>query len=239
MKNNFQFTFAKLEEHFGEILKNGYKVITCRDYIDYKKNKQDYKIFVNRVDVDKSIRKAKRVAEIFNKLDIKGSFFIRLHADEYNPFSFENYKILKYIIESGHEIGYHSEVIDESVIWGEDAVECLKRDIEFINSLLGIKIKGISSHHGFTGLNNLDFWKERKAADFGLLYETYDTQPDFDLFNNSFYVSDSNWFYWKCYNKGILVENDRRNPGEHARDNHKVIYSLIHPETYYDSHFYE
>ena len=66
-------------------------------------------MIVNRVDVDFSVKKAKRIWEIFEKLGIKGTFFIRLHAPEYNPFSFENYKIIKEIQNSGHEIGYHSQ----------------------------------------------------------------------------------------------------------------------------------
>lgn len=108
-----------------------------------------------------------------------------------------------------------------------------------MNRLLDTRIVGVASHGGMTGLNNLDFWKDKKPADFGLLYEAYDTQPEFDLFNRSLYVSDGNWTYWKSYKNGKLCENDRRNLMEHAKDKNPVIYSLIHPETYYDEHFNE
>lgn len=89
--------------------------------------------------------------------------------------------------------------------------ECLKRHIEVLNTILNIKIKGVASYGGMTGLNNLDFWKERIPSDFGLLYEAYDRQPTFDLLYNSFYVADSAWTYWKCYDKGVLKEVDNRN----------------------------
>ncbi|GEM_PF-394203 len=234
----FKFTFGHIEEYYRAVLEAGYDVITCQQYVDVKKKKFD-KILVARVDIDFSVKKAKYLVEMFNRLGIKASFFIRLHANEYNPFSFENYKILKLIRDSGHEIGYHSEIIDQSIIWNEDATVCLLRDIDVLNRMLDIKIVGVASHSGMTGLNNLDFWKNKKASDFGLLYEAYDAQPEFNLFNNSFYISDSCWTYWKCYNHGKVCENDRRNLAEHVKDNHPVIYSLIHPETYYYDHFYE
>ena len=239
-EESFSFTWDNLRSYYQEILHQGYKVITCEDYVAYKTEPITYnKLVVNRVDVDVSIKKALILATIFNDLKIKGSFFIRLHANEYNPFSFENFRCLKVIKEMGHEIGYHSEIVEQSKIWNEDAEDCLQRDIDILNRMLGINIKGVASHGGMTGLNNLDFWKNRKPQDFDLLYEAYDQEPAFDLMNNSFYISDSCWTYWKCYDKGTLIENDRRNLSEHLVDNHPLIYLLVHPDTYYENHIYE
>ena len=109
---------------------------------------------------------------------------MRLHAPEYNPFSFENYKILKFLIESGHELGYHSEVTDQAAIWKEDPTACFLRDIDVIDRMFNIKVAGVASHGGMTGLNNLDFWKDKKASDFGLAYEAYDKEPSFNLFDS-------------------------------------------------------
>lgn len=238
MENTFKFRFKDLEQYYIAALESGYSIIPCREYVDIKNTKME-KTLVARVDIDYSVKKAKDLVTIFNKLGFKATFFVRLHANEYNPFSFENYKILKLIRDSGHEIGYHSEIIDQSIIWRESAKDCLERDIDTLNRMLGIKIEGVASHGGMTGLNNLDFWKDKKASDFGLLYEAYDTQPTFDLYNNSFYLSDSSWTYWKCYKNGKFCENDRRTPKEHIKDNHPLIYMLVHPDTYYHDHFYE
>ena len=239
MVNDFPFTWQKIQQHYQNILAVGYKPITCAGYIDYKKTQSIDKVLINRIDIDFSVKKTERLVQIFNKLDIKSTFFLRLHASEYNPFSFENYRIIKNLIESGHELGYHSEIVDQAAIWNEDAEDCLRRDIDIINRLFNIEIKGIASHGGMTGLNNLDFWKDKKAADFGLLYEAYDTQPEFNLFQESFYVSDSEWTRWKCYDKGKRVEGDLRNPTEHLPDGHRILHVLIHPDTYFDRHFYE
>jgi len=241
MNGTFEFTFKNIKEQYKAAIENKYKIITCVNYHNILKAKEHCapKTIVNRVDIDFSCKKARRLAEIFNDLGIKASFFIRLHAGEYNPFSFENYKILKFIRDSGHEIGYHSEIIDESTIWNENAETCLVRDIDCLNRMLDIKIDGVASHGGMTGLNNLDFWKERKPSEFGLKYEAYDKQPDFNLFDTSFYISDSSWTYWKCYDRGKLVPEDRRTFAEHCKNDHPLIYLLIHPDTYYDEHFYE
>lgn len=238
MNRKFEFTFANLKKHYQTILDKGYRVLTCEQYSDQKLNAQG-KLAVNRVDVDLSLKKAERLVDLFDELEISATFFIRLHAPEYNPFSFEGYRVIKKMLESGHEVGYHSEVIDQAHIWKEDPEICLKRDIDLMERLIGRKIVGAASHGGMTGLNNLDFWNDRKPSDFGLKYEAYDREPGFDLFNNSFYISDSEWTQWKCYSDGELVAGDRRTLSEHMEDEHKLLYILIHSDTYFDRHIYE
>lgn len=238
MNNDFHFTFANIEAQYRAALDAGYQFITCLEYAERKGNLAELTI-VNRVDIDLSVKKADRLRDIFDRLGIKASFFVRLHATEYNPFSFENYRILKAIRDSGHEIGYHSEIVDQAAIWDEDPSDCLRRDLYVLNLMLNIHIKGIASHGGMTGLNNLDFWKNRLATEFDVHYEAYDSSDNFNLFNTAFYISDSEWTRWKCYNKGKLCQEDRRTFAEHLADRHALIYLLIHPDTYYDRHFYE
>ena len=238
MKKKFKFTFENLKKEYSDAQEVGYEFLTCEEYVQ-KKNNLGASTIVNRVDIDFSCKKAERLLNIFSELGIKATFFVRLHAPEYNPFSFENYRILKSIRDKGHEIGYHSEVVDQAMIWNESAEVCLERDLSVLQSMLGIEIKGIASHGGQTGLNNLDFWHTRDASEYGLLYEAYDESPSFNLFKNSFYVSDSEWTRWKCYKKGNLVDGDNRSLSEHLVDKHPLIYLLIHSDTYFDLHFYE
>lgn len=238
MSGEFVFTFANLERQYRAALDSGYRFLSCHDYV-IQKNALPARTVVNRVDIDISVRKAERLLDIFDRLRIKASFFVRLHAEEYNPFSFENYRILRAIRDSGHEIGYHSEVVDQSFIWQEDAVNCLMRDLDVMNRLLEIEVRGVASHGGMTGLNNLDFWRDRNPAQFGLSYEAYDKTEAFGLFDSSFYISDSEWTRWKCYDCGVLRSGDRRSFQAHLADGHPLIYLLIHPDTYFDRHFYE
>lgn len=235
-----KFTFEFIEKEYQCLIDAGYSFVTCAGYWQMKRTWQDLnKTVVNRVDIDLSLKKTEKLVEIYNKLDIKASFFLRLHAPEYNPLAFESYRIIRKIIDSGHELGYHSEIIDQAAIWGEDPERCLLRDIKTIEDVFEIKIQGVASHGGMTGLNNLEFWKDKKAADYGLLYEAYDKEPGFNLFQEAFYISDSEWTRWKCYDKGKLIVGDYRTPSEHIVDNHNLINLLIHPDTYYNRHIYE
>lgn len=238
MKNNFLFTYEKLEEQYKKSLDLGYETMTCLDFFKNKSNLGS-RVIVNRVDVDLSLNKALALAEIFERLNLKATFFVRLHAPEYNPLSFENYRIIKGLHEQGFEIGYHSEIIDLQTIWNEDAEVCLKRDLKFFENYFGIKIEGVASHGGMTGLNNLDFWNDKKPESYGLSYEGYDQEPSFNLFNNSLYISDSEWTQWKSYSDGKLNLDDKRSLGEHLDDNPRLIYLTIHTDTYFHNHFYE
>ena len=236
---SFQFTFANLEQEYQKLLDLGYQVLTCAQYVKEKSTLQNQKILVNRIDIDVSVKKAERLSDMFVRLGIPATFFVRLHANEYNPFSFEHYRILKKIKLAGHEIAYHSEVIDQAEIWGESAEACLLKDINVLEALLDIKVQGVASHGGMTGLNNLDFWRNRKPKDFGFLYEGYDQEASFNLFHESLYVSDSCWTYWKSYQQGKLLEGNHLSPAEHASKGRHLLYLTIHPETYFDRHFYE
>ena len=228
---DYIYTFKYLEEAFALALEYGYRIIKCEEYPGYKQRLYN-KVLINRVDIDVTCVGAKKISEIFNGLGIKGTFFVRLHA-KYNPFSFENYESLKYIVDSGHEVGLHSEIVDASKCWKLPSTKILLKGIDILNEMLEIKIKGVASHNGETGNNNLDFWKDKKPSDFGLLYEAYDNQPRFNLFNESIYVSDSKPARWKCYRKGVLDKTDKRYLHEHIKDNNEILYTLIHPGTYH------
>jgi hypothetical protein len=234
-----KFSFESIEAQYRKAMNFGYEFLTCAEFVERKRAGMSAHMVVNRIDIDLSVKKAARLGEIFHRIGIIGSFFIRLHANEYNPAAFENYRIIKSLIDAGHEIGYHSEIVDAAAIWNESAEDCLRRDIDIINRMYGITIRGVASHGGMTGLNNLDFWRNRRPSEFGLLYEAYDEQPEFNLFQEAFFISDSEWTQWKCYNQGRLVEGDRRSFGEHVVDGRQLIYLLIHPDTYFDRHFYE
>ena len=114
----YNFTWNNLKQEYSALIKSGYKIITCEKYVELKGNLFD-KIVVNRIDIDLSVKKVSNLLDIFDELNIKGTFFVRLHAPEYNPFSFENYRVLKRLLNSGHELGYHSEIVDQSIIWKE------------------------------------------------------------------------------------------------------------------------
>ena len=135
----------------------------------------------------------------------------------------------------GFEIGYHSEIVDCSVIWGECVESCLKRDLKLMRTILDTPILGIASHGGLTGLNNLDFWENHRPDEFGAVYEAYGDC----VMKAGTYVSDSMWIHWKSYKSGVLQAGDIRSPSEIANDDAPMLlYMLNHPDTYFDRHIY-
>lgn len=231
------FTFDYLEGQLARARELGYRFIRCEEVVDQNEDVLD-RCVVMRVDIDESVEKTNRLMDIFSRHKVQASFFVRLHGP-YNPFSYANYITLRRIRDEGHEIGYHSEVIDESVIWGENAADCLTRDIEILERMLGVRVRGVASHGGRTGLNNLDFWKVHTPSDFSLDYEAYDDSSRFGLFGRSLYVSDSEWTRWKCYRNGEIVAGDHRSLADHLEELPEIVYLLIHPETYFEDHIYE
>jgi hypothetical protein len=233
-----KFTFENLAEQLRQAISMGYSFLTCEEWANGTNKSTTGKCIVLRVDVDEALDRLPKLLEMFEGLHVKASIFVRLHGP-YNIFSFENYRIIRNAISLGHEIGYHSEVVDQAAIWGESQADCLRRDIRVLTEIFDYKIVGVASHGGRTGLNNLDFWRDHSPSEFGLLYEAYDRSESFGLFHKSLYISDSEWTQWKSYWNGIRNEDDRRSLKEHLLENPKLVYLLIHPETFYAEHPYE
>ena len=62
-----------------------------------------------RHDVDFSINRSLKLAEIENKLGIKSTYFIRIHSEFYNLFEKSIFEHVKNIISLKHAIGLHFE----------------------------------------------------------------------------------------------------------------------------------
>lgn len=105
--------------------------------------------------------------------------------------------------------------------------------------MLDIKIRGVASHGGITGQNNLDFWEKNCAKDLGLMYEAYDNEDQFGLFYNSTYISDSQWFKWKSYCNGELCVGDELSLSDHLKRSSPIVYLLTHPDCHFIQHIYE
>ncbi len=230
--NNFTFDFYK--KIFQTALNNSYSVITLKEFFNDEYIK-DEKILVNRIDVDFRIDRLETIYRIFKELEIKASVYLRIHSPEYNLLSIGNIKIIQDLVSIGCEIGLHTELEDLGGYCKLNKQKVLEKELEFLENIFETKIYGTASHGDMTHYNNLDFWKTNKPNDFGLAYEAYDHK----LFNHCRYVSDSEWIQWKAYENGKLLEDDRRTPIEHMKDNCKVLHLLTHPESWYKNYIYE
>lgn len=239
-KNNynreFDFTYTNLEKILTNAIGYGYKFITHDEYArnkDYSNN-----IILLRIDVDNKINNLKNILPILKKNKIKATIFFRIHSEFYNLFGFEGIRIVNQCISDGHEIGYHSEIVDVEMINNMDALSVLKKDVSIMETFFDVKIKGIASHGGLTGYNNLDFWKNNNPQKLGYSYEAY--HDDFQLFKKSLYISDSENYRWKMYLNGkLIVAKEKVDPSIELEKGNKIVNLLIHPGIYYENHCYE
>tara|TARA_B110000003_G_scaffold170929_1_gene170610 strand:- start:11548 stop:12282 length:735 start_codon:yes stop_codon:yes gene_type:complete len=235
-KREFDFTYTNLEKILTNAISYGYRFIRHDEYAE-NKNYSD-KIILLRIDVDSKINNLRSILPILKKNKIKATIFFRVHSEFYNLFGFESIRIVNQCISDGHEIGYHSEIVDVEMINNIDALSVLKKDISIMETFFGIKIKGIASHGGLTGYNNLDFWKNNNPRNLGYSYEAY--HDDFQLFNKCLYISDSENYRWKKYLNGKVIKSkDVIEPSKELRKDNKLVNLLIHPDIYYNNHVYE
>ncbi len=214
------FTF----EHYEQILKTakdaGYNFISMEDFAN---GKRPDKFLIIRHDIEFSPSAALKFAEIEYKFGVKATYFIRVHADNYNPFGFKTYYAFKKIIELGQDIGLHYEHLDFSEITNHDPYEVIIKEKNLLELVFDKKIRGIAPHRDFTPIINRDYWKENDFHELGFTYEAYMD----DFFKGTFYLSDSlgKWGgEGKCLCHYIGKENK--------------IYVLIHPFYWYKTSYH-
>lgn len=222
-----------------EAQRQGYVSLTCRDYVE-RRHALDAgtKYLVLRIDVDRSPAKTRRMAAMFADAGMAATFFFRLHSPFYNLLSYPAMEVLCELDRMGFELGLHCEPLDVALVRNEDPVQSLRRDIEMFRVLLGHDFPGAASHRERVGLNNLEFWKDHKPAEFDLAYEAYD-DDSFGLFQVGTYVSDSELTRWKVFKQGELVEGDDRSLREHLSNGNRLVYALLHPFLFRDRHAFE
>lgn len=213
-----KFTWDYLRKQFESSIETGHEIITVKDFFSVKLPKRLPKKFhINRVDVDFSMEKAERLASMFNSLNIVGTFFVRLH--EYNLLSYKNYRILKFIQDSGHEIGLHTELKDLEAAWGEDIRTMFAVDIDLLEDIINEEIHSCADHQ-----DNRTPYVNVKPTPF-YRYDA-DNVPD-DIIT----VTDSNWTDWKSY---LYGKNWTSMSIAKAALRYDKIYTIIHPCTYYE-----
>jgi len=209
-------------DHYREIIdsaKAKYQILPLKDFKPLTKDK----VLVLRHDIDAKVRRATRMAKLERDLDVTATYFVRVHAELYNPFGFRTYPLLKGIADMGHEIGLHFENLDFSHITGEDSSSVLRREIDVLETILGVKIKGIASHRGFSGIDNSDFMLKTRLSDFGVYYEAH------ELTKNCFFISDS-LRRWARTNGQCVCQI--------LQENHPQLCLLAHPQFWYKKAYY-
>ena len=190
IKCNFSF------RHYNEILKMakslGYEFCFFSETPD-KKNKKLYL----RHDVDFSLEAALRLAKIDKMNGVYSTFFIRFGSPFYNLFDFNQSKIIKKIIDLGHQVGLH---FDERCIGSQKTQATIEdevmRQLKILKKYFNIK-NIISFHYPSRFIFNKNFGVDKFKS-------TYSAQ----FFSEIKYLSDSRGI-WKdgCACKLLTSKN--------------------------------
>jgi len=224
------FSFTHYRQMLQKLKSQGYTFYTCKQFASVEIPQEPYIIL--RHDIEYYPEKAVEFARIEKELEIQSTFFFRVHAKEYNLFNFKYYTNLKEIASLGHEIGLHAETMDFAHISGENPNDVIIKEKEYLSFLLGKSIWGVSPHGDLSEYNNIDFWKENSAEDFGFMYMAYEDY----FFNSTTYISDS-LGRWKQYPN----KSKQFHPISclcQATSTKQNIYVLIHPRTWYTKAYF-
>lgn len=133
-------------EHYcwilDEALRLGHRFCTLDEYW---RELPEGRTIILRHDIDLSIIKALEMAEEEAKRDIRATFFMRVHARDYNPFSRENFLALRRLLELGCEIALQHEV-GVFPVPEEEEPGLLAREVAYLEAAIGRKIVGATVH---------------------------------------------------------------------------------------------
>lgn len=139
---NYDFT----EDNYRRILvlaKKHYSFITYPDYISPGRT------ILWRHDIDLSVHRAFRLAQIEHEEDVFSTFFIHLHNEFYNALELDIVKIVRKIIDLGHPIGLHFDAsfYDDSLDSLDHLEYYLQKESELIRSLFNTDCQVFSFHN--------------------------------------------------------------------------------------------
>jgi len=155
-----------------------------------------------------SIESALVFAKKEHERGISSSYFFLVCTDMYNVFSKKSLKMIRQIVELGHEIGLHFDERRYTFECEEDFIIAVDREKRAMEELLGVKIKSVSMHRPSERTMRADYVFED-------LVNTYSKS----FFNKMLYLSDSR-MAWK------------KNPFDGINQNVEGIQLLTHPIWY-------
>lgn len=182
MRLNRDFTLTKFGELCGAISGSGYEVLTIRKYLT-KADKPE-KFIITRHDVDENIDLGLKMAKIEQESGIHSTYYIRMVKGAFNPI------IIGKIVDMGHEVGYHYEVLDKAKGDKSRAIEIFGEELSMLRDVCDVDT--ICMHgNPRTKWDNRDLWKNYRFEDYGITGEAYLSVD----FGDVLYLSDTgrNW----------------------------------------------
>lgn len=206
------------EDEYRKLLKKAKKKASFISYNDYFENKTSEvgNSIIWRHDIDISVNRALRLAEIEAEEGVKSIFFVLFSSTFYNVFEKDIVGKLKQILSLGHEIGIHLDMDMYSSVPDGNKLEM---DLNFLSSnikyLLDVSPSCFSFHNPTPEI--ISTFTENYIGKYMNAYSKR-------IIDNVAYCSDSNG-YWRYQSIDEFLD----------RTDYKVACVLTHPVwwTYY------
>lgn len=133
-----EFTYNGYEGLLKSLRNNGYSFTNYHTYEKYSR------CVILRHDIDNSIDKSVKLAELEAELGVKSTYFVLLSSDFYNPASKRSLEGLRIIQRLGHEIGLHFDEMAYDDLG--DVVGAIQKEAKFLSEILSTPITTVSMH---------------------------------------------------------------------------------------------
>jgi hypothetical protein len=232
------YLFAPRHEEYRHILevarKQEYRVMSLLEFHSRQRDLADQRVLALRHDVDTNNHKGVRLFFGLEKeFGVSATYYFRLRT-------FGMTQIVRELLEYGSEVGYHyEEPADLAKRYRMTSCrelekeenrkridEMMQRNIQSLNTKLGIQIKSLSSHNDFynrrLGVENHAFLSDSVRQRFSILFEAYDAWFA-DLFDQCIFDVTDNSSLWY----------DDRSPVEAMLEGVPKIQVLTHPRQWH------
>jgi hypothetical protein len=139
-----RFSLDHYVEILGAALAQGYR---CLGFLAFlcAPPAADEPTLLLRHDVDLSLDDAVTLAEQEARLGVRATYFVRVHAERYNPFSPSGYRCVQRLLQLGCEVGLHYEV-GHFAVEGRSAEELLAAEKAVLEAVTGVAVVGAAAH---------------------------------------------------------------------------------------------
>lgn len=170
------FSFHMFSHLVNKLKQEGYQFQTFESYLDAPLPKS----IMIRHDIDLFAYKALAFVRLEKSLGIATSYYFRVIKGTYKP------EVLKEVVSSGHELGYHYEDLARNLGNIEKSIIDFKRNLDSFRQFYPVRTVCM---HGSSGshIDNRAMWKSCNFNDFGLIGEPYLSLD----FNKVLYLSDT------------------------------------------------
>lgn len=203
------------KEHYNDFTEDHYlEILTCAkkkyNFIKYHHSIEQTNIAIWRHDLDGSIHRAIKLAQLENELDIKATYFIHPHCNFYHWNDKENFDLLQGIKDLGHELALHFDpsFYGKKISNLSMLEKWLSIEKKMLEDFLNIEVKVFSFHNPTIGN-----WLNHSQNQLAGMLNAYG-----EKFKNFKYCSDSNG-YWRHDRILDIIQSDE----------HSKVHILTHP----------